>query len=313
MYAGIDLGGTKIAAGLVDETGLKDKISLPTDVSSGASKVLSDMAAAYRALIARNGIAPEEIESIGIGIPGSVDAARGVSVYANNLPFSDTPVASEISRMTGKAAFLGNDADCAALGEVAMGAAKGCKSAFMITLGTGIGGGVIIDEKIFPGANGVTGEVGHMVIVKDGAECTCGRKGCFEAYVSLRGLIALTRGIMAEHPNSSMWAEGSDSVTARTAFAAARAGDAAGNLVVDRYVDHLACGIANVINIFQPEAVIIGGGIGNEGEFLIEKLRKRTLEEVYTPSMCRTNIVSATLGNDAGLIGAALLGRGKTV
>lgn len=311
MYAGIDLGGTKIAVGLVDETGIIDKMNFSTDNTKGGDKVVADMAESLKTLLKNNSLDLSDISSVGIGCPGAVDRANGIAVYANNLPFLNTPVVSMMEALTCRTVYLANDADCAALGEVMFGAARGYGSAVLITLGTGIGGGLIIDGGIYPGANGLTGEIGHMVIEFGGKTCTCGRKGCLESYVSARGLIELTAEVMDGYRDSLMWNISEEAgVTTRTAFDAAFRMDAGGSEVVRRYIDYLACGVANIINMIQPRIILIGGGIGNQGSFLVTPLRKRVLEEVYTPSMCKTVISPASLGNDAGLIGAAMLGRG---
>ena len=203
-----------------------------------------------------------------------------------------------------------NDANAAAYGEYLAGSAKGAKNAVCITLGTGVGGGVIIDGRIYSGFNYAGAELGHMVIEVDGPECTCGRRGCFEVFSSATGLVRMTREAMKAHPESVMHTMGEPG--GRTAFNAMRQGDSAGKEVVDSYIKYLAAGIANVINIFQPEILSIGGGVCNEGDALLNPLKEAVAGEVYTRrGQKNTKIVIATLGNDAGIIGAAFLGQGK--
>jgi glucokinase len=218
-----------------------------------------------------------------------------------------------LSERTGiKNIFVANDADAAAYGEAVAGAAKGVANSVMITLGTGVGGGIIIDGKIYSGFNHAGGELGHTVIEKGGRPCSCGRRGCWEAYSSATGLVRMTREKMNERPDSKMWAlcDGSvENAGGKTAFKAARAGDEAGKEVVDSYISYLACGLTNMINIFQPEIISIGGGVCNEGDYLLSPVKEIVAKEVYTKEATtkQADIRIAKLGNDAGIIGAAAL------
>ena len=206
-----------------------------------------------------------------------------------------------------------NDANAAAYGEAVAGAAKGTQTSVTVTLGTGVGGGIIIDGKVFSGWNSFGAELGHMVIVKDGRRCTCGRKGCWEAYASVSGLIYQTKLAMIDHADSAMWEiVGGDikQVNGRTAFDAMRSGDPVAKAVCDKYIEYIACGAANVVNIFQPEVLVFGGGISKEGETLLGPMRPLIREFDYARFGGRqTKIVAAKLGRDAGIIGAAFLGR----
>jgi glucokinase len=256
----------------------------------------------------------EQIEWIGIGTPGIANSETGIIEYSNNLGFKDTPMVEYIRETIDKPVFIENDANAAAYGEFAAGAAKGANNAVCITLGTGVGGGIIIDGKIYSGSNFAGAEIGHTVIEVDGAQCSCGRKGCFEAYSSATGLIRMSKEAMAEHPDSVMnkLAEERGKVNARTAFDAMREGDSVAKAVVDKYIKYLAAGITNTINIFQPDVLCIGGGVCNEGDPLLLPVKALVKEEVYTRNSPKnTEIVIAKLGNDAGIIGAAFLGNAK--
>lgn len=315
MYIGIDLGGTNIAAGLVDEKGtVIAKKSIPTLASRPVDEIIKDMADLALSITAENGLSPKDVEWVGIGSPGTVDNGRGMIVYANNIGFRETPISEIFQKTWDIPVYLGNDADCAALGEAHAGAAKGCSSAIMITLGTGLGGGIIINKKIYSGFNCAGGELGHMCIVYDGQPCTCGRKGCWEAYSSATALIRMTsEAMLADTDHKSLlWTMHDariESISGKSAFRAADAGDKIAAEVLDRYFKYLACGISNIINIFQPEVLVIGGGISKEGEKLTAPIRALVSNEIYTRGVPQTQIKTATLGNDAGIVGAAMLGK----
>ncbi|HEX3026876.1 MAG TPA: ROK family protein [Clostridia bacterium] len=313
-YLGVDLGGTNIKAGLVDESmRLVLKESTPTGEGSGAVEIVKRIADLCRKIVRRAEVSMDDVAWVGIGAPGSADTVRGVLEYANNLPFDNVPLAQMLKDEIGKNVLIENDANAAAYGEFMAGSAKSSKSAVLITLGTGVGSGIIIDGRILQGHNFAGGECGHTVIEIDGRECTCGRKGCWEAYSSATGLIHMAQEAMTASPGSKMWkiAGGELSrVDGRTPFDAMKAGDEAGKQVVEEYIRYLACGLVNVINIFQPEILCIGGGVSNEGDVLIRPLRKMIEKERYSRySAHQTELRAAQLGNDAGIIGAAMLGR----
>ncbi len=314
-YVGIDLGGTNIVAGVVDENyNILNKASMKTNCPRPSEEIAADMAECALQAIQNAGLTPEQVEWIGIGTPGIANSATGIIEYSNNLGFVNVPMVKWISEKTGRPAFIENDANAAAYGEYVAGAAKGAVNAVCITLGTGVGGGIVVDGKIYAGSNFAGAEIGHTVLQMDGPPCTCGRKGCFEVYSSATGLVRMTKETMAEHPESMMhkMAEEKGKVTARTAFDAMRAGDAAAKSVVDFYIKALAAGITNTINIFQPDVLCIGGGVCNEGDALLLPVKELVAKEVYTRnSEKNTEIVIAKLGNDAGIIGAAFLGRAK--
>ena len=310
---GIDLGGTNIAGGLVDEEfSIVAKASIPTVVNEGSEKIADDIIDLCKKLCSEFGLALNDVASIGIASPGIADHYTGVVEYSCNLPFRKFPIAQYIKDRTGVAnVFVENDANAAAWGEAVAGAAKGSSNSVMITLGTGVGGGIVIDNKIYSGFNCAGAELGHIVIEHNGRPCGCGRKGCWEAYSSATGLIKMTKEKIEEcekNGRETVMAKASK-VNGRTAFDAMRAGDEAGKEVVDMYLDYLACGLANIINIFQPEIITIGGGISNEGDSLVEALLPRVRSEQYGGSIVKlTELKIATLKNDAGIIGGAVLG-----
>lgn len=313
-YLGIDLGGTNIAIGIVDDTYhilLKD--SVPTKSPRPAEAIADDIAALSFDLIKRAKLKPEDIAWAGLGTPGTANNETGIIEYANNLKFDNVPIKKLLADRLKMTVYIENDANAAAYGEFLAGAAKGAESAVCITLGTGVGGGIIIDGKVYHGFNYAGAELGHMTIVVNGRPCTCGRLGCFEAYASATGLIKMSQEAMQADKASKMWEiAGGDinRVNGKTAFDAMRAGDESGRKVVDEYLFYLGNGLANVVNIFQPEVLCIGGGICREGDNIIKPLEKLLEEARYSKySTKQTRLCTATLGNDAGIIGAGLLGR----
>ncbi|MEG0615065.1 MAG: ROK family glucokinase [Oscillospiraceae bacterium] len=317
-YVGIDLGGTNIVAGVVDENyQIIAKSTVKTNCPRPAKEIADDMALAALDAIKTAKLTIDDIESIGLGTPGVANSETGYIEYANNLGFVNVPMAEYIHEKIDKPVYIENDANAAAYGEFVAGAAQGANDAVCITLGTGVGSGIIINKKIYSGYNFAGAEIGHSVIEVDGAECTCGRKGCFEAYSSATGLIRMTKEAMMKDKNSIMWkmSEDEGKVSARLAFNAMRDGDDMAKLVVSKYIKYLAAGIANVINTFMPDVLCIGGGVCNEGDALIVPMKRIVQQEVYTrhiPNFQKnTRIVVAKLGNDAGIIGAAFLGQVK--
>ena len=308
-YLGIDLGGTNVAAAVVDREGtILGRASLPTP--RGAEAVADQMAAASLAAAEAAGLTLEGVASVGIGSPGAIDPTAGVVKFWSNLDFEDVPLGEMMAARLGKEIWLENDANAAALGEYVAGAGKGSQSMVAVTLGTGLGGGAVLNGKLYTGFNYAGLEVGHMVIEHGGRPCTCGRRGCFEAYCSATALIKRTREVMQEDPNSLLWklAGSLEAVNGRTPFDAAAQGDAAAGRVIDEYVDYLGCGIASLVNLFQPEVICIGGGPSAQGETLMAPVRYILNREDYARNnVHRTRLVRASLGNDAGIIGAALL------
>ncbi len=311
MYRlGIDLGGTNIVASVVDENyNIISTAKRLTDCPRPADAILDDMADAAIEAIYNSGLKKEDIEAAGVGSPGAIDPQNRIVCYANNLGFVNVPMASMLKERTGIDFYLENDANAAAYGEFIAGAGKGTKDFIMITLGTGVGGGIIIDGKIYSGFNCAGGELGHTVIAVDGEMCSCGRQGCWEAYASATALIRQTKQAMIRYSDSVMWQlceNDINKVSGITAFDAMRKGDLAGKSVVDNYVKYVAVGIANNINIFQPEIICIGGGISKEGDTLIKPIEEYVNGDNYARNIpSKAKIKTALLGNDAGIIGAA--------
>ncbi len=314
-YLGIDLGGMSIKAGLCDEEGnILVQESCPTVRDEDGDRITKDMAELCLRVLEKGGVRPEDLEYAGIASPGTNDSDRGVIVYACTLPFLHYPIAEKLSALTGiKKIYIDNDANAAAKGEATFGAAKGYKDSVFLTIGTGVGGGIIVDGKILSGFNFAGAELGHTVIIHNGKPCTCGRKGCLECYASATALMEQTREKMEQRKDSLMWklCDGKlENVDGRTAFDANRAGDEAAKEVVDTYIGYLACGVTNFINVFQPEVFSIGGGISNEKEALLAPLKKIVEAEQYSRNSDKKTIIKiAELGNRAGIIGAASLGR----
>ena len=315
MYTiGIDVGGTNLKAGLVDEAGRLIAAEKKPLQWVSPEKFAEDLITLAFFLMKKNGVEREQVNAIGMGVPGQVDTKAGTIVRTVNIPIQNLPIASLIRSRWDVPVCLGNDADCAALGEYQNFAAQGMESLILVTLGTGIGTGIILNGRIIRGVNGCGGEGGHIVIVKDGVPCTCGRRGCWERYASASGLIRITREAMADHPESAMWAMVSgeaEKVEGSTAFQAAMAGDETGKAVVALYIDYLAEGVTNLVNLLQPDVICIGGGVSNaEDAYLLHPLQEKVAQLRFDQMAQRhTLIAKARLGNDAGIIGAALLGK----
>lgn len=315
MYRlGIDLGGTNIATGVVDENfKIIGSGKVKTNAPRPAEEIVDDMVKSALMAVKDANLTINDIDSIGVGTPGSVVQTTGVVTYSNNLGFYNLPLAEMLEKKLGKKVYIENDANAATYGEYIAGAGKGAENFVAITLGTGVGGGIIIGGKIYSGSNFAGGELGHTVIQMNGEACTCGRNGCFEAYASATALIRQTKQAMIKFPNSKMWEicnKDINSVSGRTAFDGARSGDEAAIGVVNDYINYLSVGISNIINTFQPDVFCVGGGISNEGEYLMAPIRKLVKGENYARNMEKnTEIKAATLGNDAGIIGAAYLGK----
>lgn len=314
MYRiGVDLGGTNIAVGMVNEKlELVKKISTPTGATRPGEEIVADIAALCRRICEETGVALGDVVSIGIATPGIANHDTGVVEYANNLPFHKFPIADMLKKALDAdiPVKIENDANAAAWGEACAGAAKGTKNSVMITLGTGVGGGIIIDNKVYSGFNYAGGELGHIVIEVDGAPCSCGRRGCWEAYSSATALIRMTKEKIEECRATGRHTVMADAhkVSGRTACDAMRAGDEAAKEVYDKYIKYLASGLATIINIFQPEVISLGGGISGEGQSLIDSLLPIIRKEQYGGNVVAlTDIRIAKLGNDAGIIGAAML------
>jgi glucokinase len=256
------------------------------------------------------GMTTTDITAMGVGVPGAVDDATGMTLFAPNLHWNRLPLTQMLRSQIDLPVHLGNDADCAALGEVLAGCASSFDSAVMITLGTGVGGGLVANRHVFTGWAGGGIEPGHMTLVAGGIPCGCGNRGCFEVYASATALIRQTREAMITHRDSKLWdfVETIQDVTAKTPFDAAKVGDAVATAVLEQYEEYLAAGIGGIVNLFRPQAVILGGGVSNQGEVLLAPVREKLLKYCYASEyIAPPQLLKATLGNDAGIIGAALL------
>lgn len=317
-YLGIDLGGTNIAAGIVDDKyQIIKKKSVPTLAHRDGKEIMKDMGKLCLDLIKEAGLTLKDIAYAGIATPGTANSETGIVEYANNLPFRDFPIADLLKEYTGiEKVYIENDANAAAKAEAIAGAARGAKFSVMITLGTGLGGGIVIDGKVYSGFNFAGAELGHVVIEKDGKQCTCGRRGCWETYSSATGLTNMTKEAVLQARKEGRKTKieelingNIDNCNARVAFTAMKQGDELGAEIVDRYISYLACGIANMINIFQPNVLSIGGGVCNEKDYLLVPLKEKIFAETYNKDSAKqTEIKIAELGNDAGIVGAAVLG-----
>lgn len=312
-YCGIDLGGTNIKAGIVDGEGkLLNKLSIKTNAERSMEEIIHDMGQLAVDAIKDAGLEIKDIEAIGIGSPGTPDNDEGLLVYSSNLPFNKAPMRKLIREVVDLPVYIDNDANCAAMAEAVAGAGKGAKDSVTITLGTGVGAGVIVNGRIFSGFNQAGSEFGHTVLVSGGVQCGCGRKGCFEQYASATALARMTREAAEANPDSLLnkvkdefgeW-------NAQIAFVAMREGDGVAAKVVDQYTDYLSDGLANAINAFMPEVLIVGGGVCNEGDPLLIPMREKTMARPYFgPGVPKTRIALAQMGNDAGIVGAAMMGK----
>ncbi len=311
-YVGIDFGGMSAKAGLFDEKGkmlLKDTVK--TSREDGYVTTVVKMAQLVRELAARQKV---RVEAVGVGSPGVIDGSEGVVVRWSNYDWRDKPLGKDLSEKLGIPVSVANDANAAALGEAKYGAGKNYQDSILITLGTGVGSGIVIGGKIFEGFHGAGGEAGHMVIEVGGIPCGCGRRGCFEQYASASALLRETKRAMFENKDSLMWSLVGDveKVDGKTAFDAAKAGDAAAQKVIKNYIMYLGEGILNLVGILRPQAILLGGGISNQGEFLLQPLRKYVSERLYVDcERVPLVLLRATLGNDAGIYGAYALVVGR--
>ena len=306
---GIDLGGMSAKAALFSEDGeLLCEEKVKTCSADGFDSTMQKLATLAETVAKKGGVSLDEVLSIGVGSPGVVDSRRGVVMRWSNFDWNDVPFSETLSRLTKRPVYVANDANVAALGEAKFGATAQYQSSILLTIGTGVGGGIVFDGKLIEGFHSAGAELGHITIREGGLPCACGRRGCYEKYASTTALIRQTRLAMAENLQSTMWqvAEGRiENVSGRTAFEAARQGDETAKKVIQQFVGYLSEGIADFVNILRPEAIVIGGGISNEGEMLFEPLRKAVDERTYIAmDIVPLKIVGAKLGNRAGVYGA---------
>lgn len=306
---GIDLGGTTAKVGLFTTAGaLLEKWEVPTDTSEKGVRILPNLAAAVLGKMEEKGLTPDQIEGVGIGVPGPVQDSSVVPIVCANLGgWGQQDVAANLSLLlNGMKVLVGNDANVAALGEIWMGAAKGCRSAVMVTLGTGVGGGVIVNGKVIDGAHGAGGEIGHITVSKnETAVCGCGKHGCLEQYSSATGVVRCMKKLLEENPDVPCTLRGTD-FAAKDVFDAARAGDALAAKEVDQMTDDLGLALAIIAATTDPEVFLVGGGVARAGDVLFQPLTEHY--KTYAFKSCReTPIKQASLGNDAGIYGAVRL------
>ncbi len=313
-YIGIDVGGTNIKAGLVDAAGtIVCRAGTPTLATRPSAEIGADIGRLAVQVLEEAGISKAEVHSIGIGMPGACSDESGTVLYTANINFTDFPLRSAVQKEIDLPVHLGNDANCAALGEYYMLPERPSDMVF-ITLGTGVGGGLIVNGKLYTGFNGIAGEVGHIMLRQGGEKCGCGRCGCWEAYASVTALIRQTRRFAEENPESAVAkACGKDfaELSGKTAFVLAKEGERDAQRIVDTWIRYVSEGVTDMINIFQPKLLLIGGAISREGDTLLVPLRRMVEEDMYKSRVPQTEIRMAALGNDAGLIGAAFLGKNE--
>ena len=313
VYVGIDLGGTSIKAGLVDEQGkILCKATCPTLVERGARPVVDDMAKLSLEVIEKGGYTLDDVKAIGIGLPGIQDPRTGIVPFCTNLYWHEVPVIEWMQETIKKPIYIGNDATVAGLAESVAGVSAGIENSVFLTLGTGVGGGIVLGGRVYSGTNGVGSELGHMITVIDGELCTCGNRGCWERYASATALIRMGREAAEKHPESLIAASVNgrlDDIDAKVVIDAAKAGDDAASEVFERYVHYLCAGLVNIINFIDPEVIVLGGGVSHAGQFLLDAVNRRLPSMVFYKTMPYARVALATLGNDAGIIGAAMLGR----
>lgn len=308
-YIGIDIGGMSIKAGIVDEKGnIIAKDTCVTRVEEGFSVIVADMYDLCKKIISIANLTKDDVCGVGIGCPGTVDSKKGIITFAANLNFKKVNIIKEFKKHWNVKVVVNNDANCAALGETKFGSGINYNSAVFVTLGTGVGTGFIIDGSIFEGERGEGAEGGHICIKMNGEKCSCGQKGCWEAYASASALIKQTKMAITKNPNSllAQIAQEKGKVTGVVPFEAYKQGDKVAEKVIKKYAEYVAVGLVILINIFRPQIVMIGGGVSNAGEYFIDMIKKQVKKRVFGGKINKIpEIVKATLGNDAGIVGAS--------
>ena len=310
IYGGVDVGGMSIKCCLATEEGeILIKDSFVTKEGITCAEMAESIASFLKSLALKVNISESEIVAVGMGTPGTVDGKKGEIVYSNNIKLEHAPIVKEMKKYLSCPVYVGNDANAAALGEAVFGAAKGLSDVVLVTLGTGVGTGIIANGKMITGMGGAGAEGGHSVIRMNGEKCSCGNRGCYEAYASATALLRQTEAAVARHPDSllaELWREKGRSGI--VPFDAAKAGDKAGTKVIRDYVKYVALGLAGLVNIFRPDVVLIGGGISNQGDYFIKKVSRRLNAIVYGAGINpKVKVKAAELKNDAGLLGALAL------
>ena len=309
LYIGVDLGGTGIKAGVVNERGeILSKGSTPTMKERPYQAIIRDIAALCEDVAKQANVAMADVAAIGVGVPGICDPKTGIIPFCTNLGWHEVPFVAEMGKYLPNRVVVDNDATVAGYAESIAGVSKGTKSSVFITLGTGVGGGIVINGKPYSGVHGIGSEIGHMIIKMDGEPCTCGNKGCFERYASATAIIREAKRAVEKHPESAILARcGGDAekINAKIVIDCAKEGDETAKAVFDRYIDSLSSACASIYNLLDPEVIAIGGGVCGAGEFLFAPLREKTTGKCFYKT--HGKLVPAELGNDAGMIGAAML------
>ena len=311
MYIGIDLGGTNIAAGIVREDGkIVVQSSVPTLSQRPTDEIVKDMVFLSKQLIKDAELELNDIEAGGIGCPGTINFETGEVIYSNNIKMEHYMLAKEFQKYLNLPVKIDNDANCAAMGEYIV-SGNNVPIFMFITLGTGVGSGLILNGKVFRGFNGAASEAGHITLVSGGEPCTCGKRGCWETYASVTALIRQTKVAMEKNPESLMHeiAKAEGKISGRTSFDAAKQGDKAAQAVVKQYAQYVADGIVSVENVLQPDIISVGGGISREGEYLLQPVCEYAAANGFNKFMPKTKIVTAQSFNDAGIIGAAMIAK----
>ena len=311
-YIGIDLGGTNIAVGLVNEEGrIIAKTETPTLASRPYPELVKDMAACARRAMEEAGVTEDDIHSVGIGIPG-VATKDGVVIFCTNLGWRNVPIRAELQQYINKPVFIDNDATVAGWAEFKAGVSRNTNSSVFLTLGTGLGAGIVINGKIWAGGHGAGSELGHLVIEVDGVPCTCGKRGCTERYCSATAIIRMAKEACADAPNCAIMraVDGDmDKINAKIVLDAAKEGDSVATQVFNRFIKYLTIAINNEISSFDPDMIILGGGVSRAGEFLLDAVKAALPMYLFYPTLPQPELRIASLGNEAGIIGAALLGK----
>ena len=315
LYIGIDVGGTTAKAGVVDDEGkILSKSVCRTGKERAFEDIAADMAELCRRVVRESGHEMADIAAVGVGIPGEQDPKSGLVAFCNNLGWVNVPLMQRLREALGLGVYVDNDANVAALAESAFGASRDVKSSILVTLGTGVGGGIVENRRVRTGAHGVGGEIGHMVVVVDGEKCNCGHRGCWEKYASATAIIRMGRALMEEKPDCALARQlGGDAaqLNAKAVLDLAKAGDADCMGIFETYVKYLCVGLANLINIYDPDMIVLGGGVAYAGDFLLDAVRAALGDYVYCPALSWARVELARMGNDAGIIGAAMLGRNR--
>ena len=313
VYIGIDLGGTNIAVGVVSEAGsILAETSAKTLAERPYQEVIRDMAACVMKAVTKAGMTEADIASIGIGIPGVAQGDSGVVFNCTNLGWINVPLRAEMQKYINKPVFLDNDANVAALAESYFGVSAGYKSSVMITLGTGVGGGIVINGRPWAGAHGRGGEIGHMTLVPDGAPCTCGNNGCVERYCSATAIIRTAKQECYAFPDTAILKKaGGDinRVNAKLVIDAAKEGDASALRVFNSFVKYLAMTINDITAFFDPDIIVLGGGVSYAGSFLLDSVSALLPRYQMFKALPSPKLALAKLGNEAGIVGAAMLGK----